>query len=56
MTKAPSGGGATGSNPTDRGKSGTKSRELVVEYGYTAYIRSRGEEITKKAEYSRIGS
>ena len=48
MTKAPSGGGATGSNPTDRGKSGTKSRELVEGHGYTAHIRSRGEEITEK--------
>lgn len=30
MTKAPLGGGATGRNPTDRGKSGTK-RSLVVD-------------------------
>ena len=106
VTKAPLGGGATGPNPTDRGKSGTKRslltdgngiplsitvdganrhdkklvkrtleaiimerpspeevkqnicmdkgydyndvRELVEEYGYTAHIRSRGEEITEK--------
>jgi|GEM_PF-5962954 len=31
------------------GKSGTKSRELVEAYGYTAHIRSRGEGITKKS-------
>ena len=108
MTKAPLGGEATGPNPTDRGKSGTKRslmtdgngiplsitvdganrhdkklvketleaivierpslgevkqnicmdkgydyddiRELVKMYGYTAHIRSRGEEITEKQD------
>ena len=33
MTKAPLGGGKTGPNPTDRGKSGTKRSLLVDEHG-----------------------
>ena len=33
MTKAPLGGGATGPNPTDRGKSGTKRSLLTDGYG-----------------------
>ena len=109
MTKAPPGGEATGANPTDRGKKGTKRslltegngiplsvtvdganrhdkklvkgtldaiiierplpynvdqnmcmdkgydfpdiRELVEEYGYTAHIRSRGEENNEKKDF-----
>ena len=42
MTKAPLGGGATGPNPTDRGKSGTKRSLLVDGRGAPIGIVARG--------------
>lgn len=58
MTKAPFGGAATGANPTDRGKRGTKRSVLVdaagmplaavvttaMHHQYVAHVRRCGEE------------
>jgi putative transposase len=61
MTKAPLGKSATGANPTDRGKKGTKRSLLTDGAGiplaividganrhYVPHIRSRGEEKQEK--------
>lgn len=42
MTKAPLGGGATGPNPTDRGKSGTKRSQLCEGHGLPLAIAVDG--------------
>ena len=45
MTKAPLGGGATGPNPTDRGKSGTKRSQLCEGHGLPLAIAVDGANI-----------
>src|SRR5947209_10040257 len=45
MTKAPLGGGATGPNPTDRGKSGTKRSQLCEGHGLPLSIAVDGANV-----------
>src|SRR5947209_5047005 len=45
MTKAPLGGGATGANPTDRGKSGTKRSQFCEGHGLPLALALDGANI-----------
>jgi len=45
MTKAPLGGGATGPNPTDRAKSGTKRSQLCEGHGLPLAVTGEGANV-----------